>query len=90
MRHKVYVTDIDWDIDDVWRDEDDPSCYPELGVAYDVDLPCLIEITVNDKEVDINDPEALDDYISLWLSDNYGYCPNGFSFDVVWDYDDVR
>lgn len=36
-----------------------------------------------DDDIDINDESELSDFLSDWLSDNFGYCHNGFTFKIV-------
>lgn len=69
---KIKCTNIEWDIDE---DEETPD-----------DLPTSVEILLEDKD-DIGDYlEAKesgdeDDFISNKLSDEYGYCVNGFEME---------
>lgn len=49
----------------------------ELGLPTD-----CIEVGVEDGV----EEDELDDWISDYLSDIYGYCHNGFSYDIIeWD-----
>lgn len=46
----------------------------------DVDLPNEIEVNVPAEVVDYDD---VNDYISDWLSDEYGFCHNGFLLEEI-------
>lgn len=46
----------------------------------DVDLPAEVEVEVPAEIVDFGDEEY---YISDWLSDEYGFCHNGFLFKAL-------
>lgn len=69
--YSIYVYDIDWDIDD-WDGDDDVENDPDLPTEVTVEVP---------MDVINNGSDAVDDYISNYLSDEYGYCHNGFNYD---------
>lgn len=63
---KIKCTNIEWDID-----EDDDA----------TDLPTDVEILLEDKD-DIGDYlEDEEYYIAEWLSNEYGFCVDGYSFE---------
>lgn len=67
---KIRVYDIDWDTDDdeIIREE-----LPE-------------EILLNTEYLDVENEEdiyELEDVISDYLSDEYGYCHKGFNFERI-------
>ena len=66
---KFYVYNIDWDTDD----NDIKSTLPD-------------ELLLNTEYLDIQDDEniyEIEDVVSEYLSDEYGYCHRGFSFERV-------
>lgn len=46
----------------------------------DIDLPNEVEAP-NEIVKDFNDEEELLDYLSDWLSDEYGFCHDGFNIE---------
>lgn len=65
---KVKFSDINWDID-------------KEDFFYNEDLMLPKEFTT-----DVPAPEDdtdLSDYLSDWLSDEYGFCHNGFNYQVI-------
>ena len=50
---------------------------PGVEVASD------FEAMVDFEDVDTSDSEEMTDYLSDWLSDTYGFCHNGFNWEVV-------
>jgi hypothetical protein len=70
---KFIVTDIDWDTTN-------DNSFEEIK-ADDLGLPD--EVIVNTEYLDIEDDENMDEVenaISDYLSDEYGFCHNGFTF----------
>lgn len=70
---KFIVTDIDWDTTN-------DNSFEEIK-ADDLGLPD--EVIVNTEYLDIEDDEDMDEVenaISDYLSDEYGFCHNGFTF----------
>ena len=56
-----------------------------FGILWDtdyepVDLPEEVNVTISSSEVDLNDDELVSDFISDWLSDEYGFCHYGFDY----------
>ena len=49
----------------------------------DVDLPDEVVVDVPDEIVGYGDDGDVNDYISDWLSDEYGFCHNGFLFEEI-------
>ena len=45
-----------------------------------VDLPDEVNVTISSSEVDLTDDELVSDFISDWLSDEYGFCHYGFDY----------
>lgn len=45
----------------------------------DVDLPTDVEVPVDEDDAGISD-EVLEEYLSDWLSEEYGYCHRGFVY----------
>ena len=51
--------------------------YDDEDVVLDSDLPT--DITA---EIDIPECDSISDFLSDWLSEEYGYCHKGFSFTI--------
>ena len=66
---KVKFSNVQWDIDeeDFFSDED-----PILPQNFTANVPAP-----EDNDTDLSD------YLSDWLSDEYGYCHNGFNYQVI-------
>lgn len=66
---RIEFSNVQWDIDeeDFFSDED-----PILPKNFTIDVPA--------SEDDYTD---LSDYLSDWLSDEYGFCHNGFNYQVI-------
>lgn len=67
---KIRIYNIDWNTD---GDDDVKSTLPD-------------ELLLNTEHLDIQDDEDIyetEDVISEYLSDEYGYCRRGFSFERV-------
>ena len=66
--------------------------YKVSHIAWDVDNPNdildLPEIVIVDVPEEIVAADEEEDYISDYLSDEYGFCHNGFLFDPLEDDDD--
>lgn len=74
-KFSVYL--IDWDIDD-----DDMT--PEEIAEVKSGLPDEVTITIPDSEfIDPDDSVELEDYISDKLSDEYGFCVNGYNYSEI-------
>ena len=71
----VNVTNIDWDTSDYDDDNYDPESLP--SEVSDVDL------RLDPDEADNED--YIEEAISDWLSDVYGFCVNSFSYEEVKD-----
>ena len=74
---KFLVWDISWDTSDGIYEEENTNVLPE-----ELNLPR--EILINAEYIDIEDDEDMDeveDAISNYLSDEYGFCHLGFSFE---------
>lgn len=94
MKHKVYVSNIEWDTDDWLYIDDEPDLPSSLELIVD---DALVEMLSKEEEEEYDfagsfstDKQLLSDYISDYLSDNYKYCHNGFAFEIVWDYEEVK
>lgn len=73
---KFLVCNISWDTSDGIYEEGNTNILPE-----ELNLPK--EILINTEYVDIEDDEDMDEVenaISNYLSDEYGFCHFGFSF----------
>lgn len=66
---RVKFSNVQWDIDE------EDSFYNEELI-----LPQNFTANVPAPEDDDTD---LSDYLSDWLSDEYGYCHNGFNYQVI-------
>jgi len=69
----VNITDIEWDTSD-WDEEEELAS----GVCVP-DLPSEVE----DVTIKVDRNEDIDEAIGEWLADTYGYCTEGFSYEVV-------
>ncbi len=50
------------------------------------DLPAQVDIEINSCLADaIEDKEYVEEYINDYLSDSYGYCNSGYSYDIDGD-----
>lgn len=58
-------------VEDIWWDTDTDEEFDELPQVCEVDV---------DDDIAIDDVE---DYISDWLSNTYGYCHHGFNFEKI-------
>lgn len=65
---KVRITNIKWDTFDATE-------FDAVDIAR---LPLEIE-----QEFDFNEVEGLEDFLSDWLSDTYGFCHFGFAFEII-------
>ena len=63
----VRVTDIDWDFDEDEIDESIPTEY-------------IAEVEIDDTE---EIESAVDEVIADQVSDDWGYCHNGFDFEII-------
>ena len=50
----------------------------EEGVT---DLPETFEADVDFEDVDMNNENEISDFLSDWLTDEYGYCHYGFDYE---------
>lgn len=76
MEKKFKAFNILWDIDDV----------EENGIESQeiIDtLPKEVIVNVTSDDADLNDNASIADYISDYLSDEYGFCHNGFDFNEI-------
>ena len=48
-----------------------------------VNLPEEATVTISSSSVDLNDDELVSEYISDWLSDEYGFCHYGFDYNEL-------
>lgn len=52
-------------------------------------LPKEIEVIIRKEELESDDiEEELDEMISEYLSDEYGYCHNGFNYEITNEHDE--
>ena len=52
-------------------------------------LPKEIEVIIRKEELESDDiEEELDEMISEYLSDEYGYCHNGFNYEIINEHDE--
>lgn len=65
---RVEFSNVQWDIDEESVFYDKESFCPEV---FTVDVPAP------------EDDTDLSDYLSDWLSDEYGFCHNGFNYKVI-------
>ena len=69
MKKTYIVTNIAWDIDELDIDDNEE--------AYE-NLPTEVEVTIDVEEEELDEEDA--EYaISEYLSDEYGFCHDGFS-----------
>lgn len=74
MEKKIRVYDIDWDVSD-------SDMSPEEMEDVLNDLPNEVIVALTDKEVsNLDDEDEIVEYISNGLSDEYGFCHNGFNY----------
>ena len=80
----VRIKDIDWDFDDGEIDESVPT---DFVMPVYIDDETEEELKVNAEENETDFKTELNDYLSEELvdkvSDEYGYCHNGFDFEIV-------
>lgn len=63
----IHFFNVDWDVDG-------NQSLEELGLETDF----VEEVNIEDI-----DEDELDDYLSDWLSDEYGFCHFGFDYEVL-------
>lgn len=73
---KFKVFNILWDIDDAEENDLDPQEVLDT-------LPVETDVCVTSDNADLNDRVQIADYISNYLSDEFGFCHNGFEFDEI-------
>lgn len=69
-----------------------------MMVEFDVDWDCEADdapeshfiAEVNFDGIDINDEEAVEEFLSDWLSEEYGYTHNGFTCEIIDKLDGVK
>ena len=66
---KIMFESIKWDCEDDERDV----------------LPSALSVEIEEADDFADDEEGLTDFLSDWLSDEYGYCHKGFDYTVVED-----
>jgi hypothetical protein len=66
---KVKFSNIQWDIDEEDFPSDEKLVLPQ---NFTVDIP-----VPEDNDTDLSD------YLSDWLSNEYGFCHNGFNYQVI-------
>lgn len=66
---KVHFKNVNWDTDG----NNFADCGLETDFIVDVDIDCDFD-TLDDEIADM---------LSDWLSDEYGYCHNGFDYEIV-------
>ena len=80
----VRIKDIDWDFDDDAIDESVPT---DFVMPVYIDEETEEELKACAEENETNFKTELHDYLSEELvdkvSDEYGYCHNGFDFEIV-------
>ena len=80
----VRIKDIDWDFDD---DEIDESVPTDFVMPVYIDDETEEELKANAEENETDFKTELYDYLSEELvdkvSDEYGYCHNGFDFEII-------
>lgn len=77
MEKKFEVSKIKWDVTD-----DDMSKKEQKEIL--ATLPKKVIVTITDYDVeDLNDEEEVEEYIADYLSDEYGYCHNGFDYNII-------
>ena len=75
-KKKFNVFNILWDVDDAG--ENDLDAQEVLD-----SLPTETDVCVTSDDADLNDRVQIADYISNYLSDEFGFCHNGFEFDEI-------
>ena len=77
MKEKRFkVFNILWDVDDAG--ENDLDAQEVLDT-----LPKETSVNVTSKDADLDDRVQVADYISNYLSDEFGFCLNGFEFNEI-------
>lgn len=77
MKEKKFnVFNILWDVDDAG--ENDLDAQEVLD-----SLPTETNVRVTSDNADLDDNVSIADYISDYLSDEYGFCHNGFEFNEI-------
>ena len=84
---KRFKDDLEGDYDVVWSNEK----FESLKEEKEEELPKEVTIDIHslvDDDIDLSgDDYNLDEPISDWLSDNYGYCHFGFNYEYDFDKD---
>jgi len=72
---KVVVSNIQWDTDDL----------SGLPKTVEVEVPAdeFYEDNVKMSDEEIEDEDILGEYASNYISDEYGFCHNGFDLEIV-------
>lgn len=73
---KFNVFNILWDVDDAG--ENDLEAQEVLDT-----LPKETIVTITSNDADFNDKMQIADYISDYLSDEFGFCHNGFEYKEI-------
>lgn len=77
MEEKTFkVFNILWDVDDAG--ENDLEAQEVIWT-----LPEETIVTITSEEADLNDKMQIADYISDYLSDEFGFCHNGFEYKEI-------
>ena len=73
---KFKVFNILWDVDDAG--ENDLDAQEVLDT-----LPKETIVTITSDDADLDDEVSIADYISDYLSDEFGFCHNGFEYSEI-------
>lgn len=80
------IKEIRWDVMDRSYDRitsAQKKTFEELGLPLEVEVPkCIMEDELVHDETGEYNFKALEDMLSDWLSDTYGYCHYGFEIDI--------
>ena len=90
-KHNIFETTFmnegegdDWEDEEDYEDDSEGYQYKVSNIEWDVDdrseLEDLPQTVIVDVPEDIVACDGEEEYISEWLSDEYGFCHNGFLF----------
>lgn len=48
-----------------------------------INLPETLEADIDFEDIDIDNEDEVSDFLSDWLSDEYGYCHYGFDYKLI-------
>ena len=74
------ISKIKWDFDDI--DGEEPCLPCSITAQFRLWEEAHICHSVNDDEYEVTKTE-IEDFISDWLSDSYGFCHKGFKLDYA-------